>query len=60
MCSENKATVMVGTCLYIGPFVSNFLYFSVNWSCKLAVDLQKDEVLPVSHVADLTKFNSVH
>ena len=24
--SQNKATVMAGTCLYIGPFVSNFLF----------------------------------
>ena len=31
---------------------------SVNWSYKLAVDLQKDEVLPVSHAANLTKYNS--
>ena len=27
-----------------------FFPISVNWSYKLAVDLQKDEVLPVSHL----------
>ena len=53
---QNKATVMAGTCLYIGLFASKFLYISVNWSYKLAVDLQKDEVLPVSHL--LISYNS--
>ena len=48
--SQIKATVMAGTYLYIGPFVSKFLYISVNWSYKLAVDLQKNEVLPVSYL----------
>ena len=33
-----------------------FFPISVNWSYKLAVDLQKDEVLPVSHL--LISYNS--
>ena len=41
---------MAGTRLIWDRLFQIFLSISFKWSCKLAVDLQKNEELPVSHL----------